>query len=47
MWFVFAFFVVSLLIGIHFYLPALVLLALFAGMLISAGLALLPADSLK
>jgi hypothetical protein len=47
MWFVFAFFLVSLIIGIHYYFPALVLLSLFAGMLISAGLALLPAESLR
>ncbi len=47
MWLVFAFFVVALVLGIHFYIPALLLLALFACMLISAGLALLPAKSLE
>lgn len=47
MWLVFAFFVVALVLGIHYYVPVLLILALFACMLISAGLALLPAESLE
>jgi hypothetical protein len=47
MWIIFAVLLILWLLGIHFYVPFLLTLALFAGMLITAGVALMPSDSLK
>ncbi len=47
MWVVFAILLVLWLLSIQFYLPVLMILALFAAMLVSAAVALLPARELK
>lgn len=47
MWFVFAVLLVLWVLGIHFYVPFVFTLALFAGMLIAAGIALLPGEELR
>jgi len=43
MWVLSAIFLLLWVLSIHFYFPALLILALFAGMLVTAGLALIPA----
>ena len=47
MWIVFAVLVLLWILGIHFYVPFLLTLALFAAMLIAAGIAMLPAEDLR
>lgn len=42
MWILSAVFLVLWLVSVNFYAPVLLILALFAGMLITAGLALTP-----
>ncbi|MGZ4833858.1 MAG: hypothetical protein ACXVZQ_13090 [Terriglobales bacterium] len=43
MWIVFSFLLLLWVLSIHLYFPVLAILGLFAGMLLTAGLALLPA----
>lgn len=43
MWIVFSIFLVLWIVSIHFYFPVLFILALFAAMLATAAIALLPA----
>jgi hypothetical protein len=43
MWIVFSFFLLLWILSIHLYFPVLAILGLFAFMLLTAGLALLPA----
>jgi hypothetical protein len=47
MWFIFAVLLVLWVLGIHFYVPFIFTLALFAAMLITAGIALLPSEELR
>ena len=47
MWIIFAVLVILWILGIHFYVPFLLTLALFAAMLIAAGIAMLPAEDLR
>jgi hypothetical protein len=47
MWFVFAVLLVLWVLGIHFYVPFIFTLILFAAMLVAAGIAMMPSDSLK
>lgn len=47
MWVIFALLLVLWVLGIHFYVPFLVTLALLAAMLTVAGLALLPKEMLE
>ena len=47
MWIIFAVLVILWILGIHFYVPFLLTLALFAAMLIAAGMAMLPAEDLR
>jgi hypothetical protein len=47
MWIVFSFFLVLWMLSIHFYFPVLFILALFACMLVTAGLALIPVSNLE
>jgi hypothetical protein len=47
MWFIFAVLLVLWVLGIHFYVPFVFTLLLFAGMLIAAGIALLPSEELR
>lgn len=47
MWIIFAILLVLWILGIHFYVPFLLTLALFAAMLITAGVALMPAKELE
>lgn len=47
MWIIFAVLLVLWILGIHFYVPFLLTLALFAAILITAGVALLPAEELE
>jgi hypothetical protein len=47
MWIIFAVLLVLWMLGIHFYVPFLLTLALFAAMLITAGVALMPAKELE
>lgn len=42
MWIIFAILLVLWILGIHYYVPFLLTLALLAGMLITAGMALMP-----
>ncbi len=42
MWILSAIFLALWVLSVHFYFPVLVILALFAGMLITAGWAMLP-----
>jgi hypothetical protein len=44
MWILSAIFLALWVLSVHFYFPVLVILALFAGMLITAGMAMLPAE---
>lgn len=44
MWILSAVFLALWVLSINFYFPVLVILALFAGMLITAGLAMIPAE---
>lgn len=44
MWILSAIFLALWVLSVHFYFPVLVILALFIGMLITAGLAMLPAE---
>ena len=46
MWLIFAILLVVWVLGIHFYVPFLVTLAVLAAMLTVAGLAMLPASAL-
>ena len=46
MWIVFAILVVLLVLGLHFYVPFLVTLALLAAILTVAGIALMPREEL-
>ena len=47
MWLIFVVLLVLWLLGIHFYVPFIVTLALFAAMLSAAGIALLPSERLR
>ncbi len=47
MWFVFTFFLLLWIVSIEFYFPVLFILGLFAAMLITAGLALVPGEALE
>jgi hypothetical protein len=47
MWLIFAVLLILWVAGIHFYVPFLVTLALFAAMLTVAGIALLPSEELR
>ena len=47
MWLIFAVLLVLWVVGIHFYVPFLLTLALFAAMLIVAGIAMLPEEELR
>jgi hypothetical protein len=47
MWLIFAVLLVLWVLGIHFYVPFIVTLALFAAMLLTAGVALMPPDELR
>ena len=47
MWIIFALLLVLWVLGIQFYVPFFVTLALFAGMLTAAGLALAPVEKLE
>ncbi len=44
MWLLSALFLALWVVSVYFYFPVLVILAIFAGMLISAGLAMLPQE---
>jgi len=44
MWVLSAIFLALWVLSIHFYFPVLLILALFAGLLITAGLAMIPAE---
>lgn len=46
MWLIFAILLIVWVLGIHFYVPFLVTLALLAGMLTVAGLALMPVEEI-
>lgn len=47
MWIVSAIFLALWVLSIHFYFPVLVIMGLFAGMLITAGWAMLPAGEME
>ncbi|MGI9102995.1 MAG: hypothetical protein ACR2IF_11190 [Terriglobales bacterium] len=47
MWFVFTFFLVLWIISIQYFFPVIFILALFAAMMITAGLALIPGEALE
>ena len=47
MWLIFAVLLVLWVVGIHFYVPFLLTLALFAAMLVAAGIAMLPSEELR
>ncbi len=47
MWIIFSMLLVLWVLSVEFYLPVLFILALFAGMLITAGLAMMPAGELE
>ncbi len=47
MWLIFAVLLVLWVLGIHFYVPFIFTLALFAAMLVAAGIALLPEKELR
>ena len=47
MWIVFAVLVLLWILGIHFYVPFLLTLALFAAMLVVAGIAMLPEEEFR
>ncbi len=47
MWLVFAVLLVLWVLGIHFYVPMAFTLVLFAGMLVAAGIALMPSEELR
>ena len=47
MWLIFAVLLVLWVLGIHFYAPFLLTLALFAALLITAGVALMPSEELR
>ncbi len=44
MWLLSALFLALWIVSVYFYFPVLVILAMFAGMLITAGWAMLPAE---
>ena len=47
MWLIFAVLLVLWMAGIHFYVPFVFTLILFAAMLVAAGVALLPEEELR
>lgn len=47
MWLIFAVLLVLWVLGIHFYAPLAFTLVLFAAMLVTAGIAMIPSDRLK
>ena len=47
MWFIFAVLLVLWVLGIHFYVPFVFTLILFAAMLVAAGIAMLPEEELR
>jgi len=47
MWLIFAVLLVLWVVGIHFYVPFVLTLALFAAMLIAAGIAMLPSEEFR
>ena len=47
MWLIFAVLLVLWVLGIHFYIPFVFTLILFAAMLVAAGIAMLPEEELR
>ena len=47
MWLIFTLLLVLWLLGIHFYVPFILTLLIFAGMLVTAGIAMMPGDELR
>ena len=47
MWLIFALLLVLWVLGIHFYVPFLLTLLLFAAMLVVAGIAMMPEEELR